>query len=454
MPPMSRLSTVFVGLAVACAMAVPSVPALAAPGAAPVLVAKAKPKKKPAKKKPGKKPTKEAGTPAIEKGMKVVTMADATIVAEPEEGAKTIFSASEGQVLTVVKVQKKWVRVKNSDGKQGWVQAAEVVPKEVYDAKAEDEGGGGGGDEGGGDEGDETEKKPPKEEETARTDEGGGDEGGGSDEGEGKKKRKKGGDEGEEGGASVGVSASSRAAFDGKWRVALGAQVIGLIRSQEFSSGGAQAYSNYTINVNSPGAQLVGRVTHKSGKLEYGVQAGGLLTFGNGGVTVGSGAGAEKLAWSETAFEGDVLVGYHVSDGYLLSARLGYRLQTINIDNSPTIKQPSEVLGGVALGAEVLAYGFSPKLEIHVGAETLLAAALTQTDTLKDGDASTVTPIYVFVDVGYLISKSLQIVGSYQLGYESYSWTGPSQRDPDPAAQNAKRTDLQHTFAIGAQYWF
>jgi hypothetical protein len=173
MAAMSRLSTVFMGVAVACALAVPSLPAQAARPDGSSLYAKAK-KKKPAGKKKPKKPTKQAATPEIEKGMKVVAMADAAVLKEPEEGAKQVYNAAEGQVLTVVKVQKKWVQVKNADGKQGWLQAAEVVPKEVYDAKAEDEGGGGDEEKGGGDEekGGGDEEKGGGEEEKGGEDEG------------------------------------------------------------------------------------------------------------------------------------------------------------------------------------------------------------------------------------------------------------------------------------------
>jgi hypothetical protein len=453
MAAMSRLSTAFLGAAVACALAVPSLPAQAASHDGGSLLAKAK-KKKAGKKKPARKP-KQAATPEIEKGMKVVTMTDTTVVKTPEEGAKKVFAASEGQVLTVVKVQKKWVQVKNSDGKQGWVQAAEVVPKEVYDAKAEDEGGGGDEGEGGGDEG---EGGGRDEGETAKTDEGGGgDEGEGSSVGsedeDGKKKKKKRSDdeEGEDGGG--GTEVTGRASLNGKLRIAAGARVIGLIRSQEFASKGTNAYSNYTINVSSPGADVFARVTRKGGSLELGAEVGFLATFGNGGVTVGSGATAETLAWSETRIDARLLVGYHVADGYLLSARVGYRLQTINIDESDAIFQPSEQLGGVAVGAEALMYGFSPKFELRIGAETLVAAALTQTETLKDGDDSTVSPIYVLVEAAYLVTPKLQIVGRYDLGYESYAFTGDSQRG-DMTNDNGTRTDLQHTFSIGAQYWF
>lgn len=449
MAAMSRLSTVFMGVAVACALAVPSMPAQAAGPAASSLLAKAK-KKKPGKKKPGKKP-KQAATPEIEKGMKVVTMADAVVVKEPEEGAKEVYRAAEGQVLTVVKVEKKWVRVKNADGKQGWLQAAEVVPKEVYDAKAEDEGGAGGDEEKGG--GEEEEKGGGDE--AARTEEGGGGEGGAvaSEDEDGKKKKKKrsddedsggGGDEG--GGGSTELK--GRARLDGKLRLAAGVQILGLIRSQEFASKGTNAFSNYTINVSSPGADVVARVTRKGGKLELGAELGFLATFGNGGVTVGT----ETLAWSETVFDGRVLVGYHIASGVLVSARVGYRLMTINIDNSAAIKQPSEQLGGVAVGAEAVLYNLTPKLELRIGAETLVAAALTQTDTLKDGTDSTVSPVYLLAEGAYLVTPKLQIVGRYDLGYESYAWTGTSQRDP--ANSNGTRKDLQHTFSIGAQYWF
>jgi hypothetical protein len=453
MAAMSRLSTVcsarWLGVAVAFALAVPSLPAQAAGPDGSVLFAKAKKKKPTGKKKPGKKPPKAAATPEIEKGMKVVTMADAVVVKEPEEGAKQVFNASEGQVLTVVKVQKKWVQVKNADGKQGWLQAAEVVPKEVYDAKAEDEGGG--GDEGGND--DKGGGEPTHADEG-----GGGDEGGAvasADEDGGKKKKKHADDEdggGAEGGASASTELKGRARLDGKLRLAAGAELIGLIRSQEFASGGMKPYSNYTINVSSPGAEVFARVTRKGGKLELGAELSFLTTFGNGGVTVGSGADAQTLAWAETQFDGRVLVGYHIASGVLVSARVGYRFMTINIDDSAAILQPSEQLGGVSLGAEAVLYGLSPKLELRLGAETLVAASLTQTDTRKDGDASTVSPVYLFAEAAYLVSPRLQIVGSYNLGYESYAWTGVSQRAVENT--NSKRKDLQHTFAIGAQFWF
>jgi hypothetical protein len=458
MTPMTRLSTAFLGVALALGLALPSTPALAAtPGI--TLVAKAKPKKG-AKKKPKK-------SPALEKGMKVVTMADAVVVDDPSESGQEVFRASEGQVLTVVKIKKggAWVRVKDSGGKLGWVHAAEVVPKEVWDAqgdesadgkgkkdkkkkdkdKDKDEGGGeGGGDSGGGDE---------VASGGGGSDEGGGG-GGGSDEGDGggaKKDRKdKPHDEdGDEGGGGAIVA---RANLDGKFRIAAGAQLIGLVRNQDFTSDGDKAFSKYTINVSSPGANVFARVARKMGKLELGAQAGFLITFGNGGVTVGSGAGAETLAWQESILDVRLLGGYYLSPDYLVSLRAGYRVMNINIDPSMSIKQPSEQLSGVTLGAQLTAYGFSPKLIVQLGAETMVAASLQQTAENQDGTGSTVSPVYAFLEAGYVFRPKLHFVGGYTLAYETYSFTGPSSRDVSNL--NSARTDLQHLFSIGAQLWF
>jgi len=60
--------------------------------------------------------------------------------------------------------------------------------------------------------------------------------------------------------------------------------------------------------------------------------------------------------------------------------------------------------------------------------------------------------LYALAEAAYLVTPKLQIVGRYDLGYESYAWSGISQRDPNNA--NGTRKDLQHTFSIGAQLWF
>jgi hypothetical protein len=91
-------------------------------------------------------------------------------------------------------------------------------------------------------------------------------------------------------------------------------------------------------------------------------------------------------------------------------------------------------------------------MELRVGGETLVAASLEQTEGRKDGDDATVSPVYLFVEAGYMLSPKLQLVGGYHLAIEAYSFTGASQRDP--ANANGARNDLQHTFSVGAQYWF
>ncbi len=442
---MTRLSIVFLGVILASSFALPVTPAQAAPGSVLVAKAKKKPKKKP---KTQKKPPKgEAKTPAIEKGMKVVALGDASVVDSPSESGAQVYRATEGQVLTVVKVQKKWVRVKNADGEQGWLQAAEVVPKEVFDAQAGDNGGGGE---------DEGEKGKGEDETPSNLEEGGGggDEATAEDEDAGKKKKKRRDDDedGGGGGDGGGTELMGRAKLNGKLRIAAGAQVAGLVRTQTFASKGTNAFANYTININSPAADLFARVTRKGGKLELGAELGFMATFGNSGITVGSGAAVKTLAWAERQIDVRVLAGYHIAPGYLISARVGYRVMNTDIDDSDAIKQPSEVLSGVALGAEVVAYGLSPKLELRLGAETLVAASLEQTAKYKDGENSTVSPVYVFAEGAYLYSPRLSIVGGYTLAYESYAWSGTSARDA--ANGNGTRTDVQHLFSIGAQLWF
>ena len=439
---MTRLSTVLLGVLVAIAVGMPATPAHAAdsPGGA-LLAQKAKKKKKAKKPKKGKKASKKPDVPALDKGMSVVALADAALLDDPSEDAKEVARVTEGQVLTIEKMGKNgaWVRVKDTDGKQGWLRAAEVVPKEVYDAQGGDEGGDTDEGEGDGDEG--------------------GDEGDDEGEGEGDE----GGDDGgkpdkpdpDEGGGAImggGEVMSARARPDGKIRIAAGAQLIGLARSQEFSSGGTNTFANYTLSITSPGAMAFARASYKTGKLEFGAEGAFMLTFGNGGITVGQGLGSENLTWEEQAIDGRALGGYHVSPGFLVSLRVGYRVLSTTISNSVVIKQPSELLQGVTVGAELLAYRLSPKLELRLGFETMLGASLAQTKGLEDGTDVAIAPYYLFVEGSYAFSRSLYAVVGYTLSYETYQFSGTSNREG--ANSNGTRNDLQHLVGLGAQYWF
>jgi hypothetical protein len=122
------------------------------------------------------------------------------------------------------------------------------------------------------------------------------------------------------------------------------------------------------------------------------------------------------------------------------------------IDVSPDIEQPSERLTGYSLGLEGTAFGLYPKLVVRAGAETLVGATLLQTEGLKDGDSAKVTPMVVYVEACYDLAPKVQGVAAYSLSYETYAFTGPSQRD----AQNGDgtRTDLQHLIGVGALYSF
>jgi hypothetical protein len=451
---MTRLPTVLVGTALAV-FAFGAV-ADAAPRPEPSARAAdtrvaAKKKKKPAKKKAKgkKKPAaaKKDTAPALAVDMKVVTLGDVTLLDDPTEGAGEVSRVPEGAVLTITRLGKGsvWVRVKDAKGKQGWLRAAEVVPKEFYDAQ----GGGGGdvaekpdegeGDSGGGGGDDEGER-------ATKPDEGGG--GDGDGDGERKKKRRSDDDDDGDGAAA---SVDARASLDGKWRIGVGASLIGLIRAQDFTSSGSGPIANYTININSPGALVFARVARQSGKLEYGAEASFMLTFGNGGLTVGSGAAAESLTWDEQAFDAHLVGGYRVSPGYIVSARLGYRVLTTTVENSAIIQQPSETLAGVGLGAELLAYGWSPKLEVRLALETLIVPTLTQTDGLADGTDASVFPLYLTLGAGYALLPKVQLLAGYSLTYESYSFTGASDRGNE---EGGARTDLQHLFFLGAQYAF
>lgn len=59
----------------------------------------------------------------------VITAQDSDSKFEPFDGATTFFRLNEGESVTIVTLRKDWIKIKRSDGKQGWIKryAAEWI---------------------------------------------------------------------------------------------------------------------------------------------------------------------------------------------------------------------------------------------------------------------------------------------------------------------------------------
>jgi hypothetical protein len=239
---------------------------------------------------------------------------------------------------------------------------------------------------------------------------------------------------------------------DKLFRFSAGATLMVMQRTQQFSSPGTDAISNYQLQNGSPVIAAFGRVARRQGKYELGGELSLMSSFGNEGVKLANDTMAEPLSWTWQLLDLRALVGYHAAPGWVVSARIGYRSMATTIDVNTTIKQPSERLTGYALGGEAVASNLYPKLIARVGVETLLGAELLQTTGLEDGAEATVTPYSLFAEGSYELAPKTYGVASYSLSYETYSFTGTSVRNA--ANSEGERKDLQHLFGVGVLYWF
>lgn len=229
---------------------------------------------------------------------------------------------------------------------------------------------------------------------------------------------------------------------------------VGLLaKAQAFTSGGTGIKANYKLSNSAPAVHAVGWVSKPFGA-KYVAQAELLYlrTIGGKGIAVSDGTTNEQLGWVTQTIDLRVLGGYKLSPKYLVAGVVGYHASQIVVQESTIADLPSEAVKGIRLGAELQAPKVTGSIGMRASIETLLSGKLTQQEGARDGDSSAMAAYYVAVQGFYSWKPKLVIQAAYQLSYETFAFSGVSQREA--TAGDGKRQDLQHVILGGVGYVF
>lgn len=399
--------------------------------------------------KKGKKGKKSKGGDKADKGgavtvgMKIVFIDDSPVRLRPNAKADSLFKARKGEGMEVIVADddSDYVRVLARDGSKGWVERKVVASASSEAAMV--------AKEGGGDAADEEDENPvggrKKGRRSASADEGDGDDGGGDDGG---------GDESDEEEVAVEDEGSSDGgAAPGGLMFGVNARVGLLAKAQAFTSGGTGIKANYKLSNSAPAVHAVGWVSKPFGP-KYIAQAELLYlrTIGGKGIAVSDGTTNEQLGWVTQTIDVRVLGGYKLSPKYLVAGVVGYHAAQIVVQESTIAALPGEAIKGIRLGAELQAPKLTSTIGLRASIETLLSGKLTQQEGFRDGDSAAMAAYYAAIQAFYAWKPKLVIQAAYQLSYETFAFSGTSQREA--SAVDGKRQDLQHVILGGVGYVF
>jgi hypothetical protein len=139
-----------------------------------------------------------------------------------------------------------------------------------------------------------------------------------------------------------------------------------------------------------------------------------------------------------------------------LLGRLGYHYQgylvtdVTNMTANPA-KLPSEVVKAPTLGAALSIPRLTEKIGIKFSLDAILfAASVKQTVGLEDGSAPSVKAITLGTDVTYKITKSFDLMASYNLNYMGIDFGAPMMSSMrNHMGTNVSRTDIFHMITFG-----
>jgi hypothetical protein len=334
----------------------------------------------------------------IRAGCMVVVQRTAVVHETPSARGEELFELGAGEELTVLALSddRAWAEVLDADGEQGWVRVEHVALRDEESEEQEDE-----------EEGDNDDED----------------------------------DDGDD--ADADLSTGVRTAGRSPLRFDVRADVAVLRKAQAYRSPSAGAYDMFNTR---PFVVVGAGLTYDTGALRLGADVAAGVTVGGDDVRMvdaTSGASAQAsgpgVAWSAAEANAHCSAGFLFGGGYVLDARLGYRVSSVTIALSEEIRVPSERLSGstVGLGFQTPRRG---ALGVNLGVEVMLGGTLEQTENLGDGDGAAVSALYATAHGRYALSGSLGLHATYQLSLESFDWAAGSQ---------TRRDDVQHVLGAG-----
>jgi len=142
--------------------------------------------------------------------------------------------------------------------------------------------------------------------------------------------------------------------------------------------------------------------------------------------------------------------------GMAVFGRLGYRYQgflvtdVANFTTNPA-KLPSEVVKAPTLGAALSIPRRTGKIGIKFALDAIrFAASVKQTVGLEDGAAPSVKAVVLGTDFTYKVSKSFELMATYNLNYMAIDFGAPvASSMRNHMGTNVTRTDIFHMLTFG-----
>jgi hypothetical protein len=142
--------------------------------------------------------------------------------------------------------------------------------------------------------------------------------------------------------------------------------------------------------------------------------------------------------------------------GMTVFGRLGYRYQgfliadVANFTANPA-RLPSEVVKAPTIGAALAIPRLTEKIGIKFSLDAILfAASVKQTVGLEDGTAPSVKAITLGTDLTYKITKSFDLMATYNLNYMGIDFGAPMMSSMrNHMGTNVTRTDIFHMVTFG-----
>lgn len=240
-------------------------------------------------------------------------------------------------------------------------------------------------------------------------------------------------------------------AATGRVRITAGAAIGYRSLGMDFTSNGAVGLANYVVSADTPAADLGVDVVMRVSKLRVGfdgrvqlgtsspgsgieytgpTRAGGNISFS----TVAADAGARVSIQTGRAFELGVRAGFHY-DAFMAS------------DVANAGRLPREHLIGATVGARVEIV--PPRSRVHVGlrVDALAIGKRSQTVGLEDGTSSDAGAVWAGATIRIAIRRHLSLLSGYDFGRATTTWSGMSVRFS--GVTEARRVDSTQTVQIG-----
>jgi hypothetical protein len=146
-------------------------------------------------------------------------------------------------------------------------------------------------------------------------------------------------------------------------------------------------------------------------------------------------------------------VGYRSGDGMHMGlyARLGYHLDSLQIDQSKLAPLPSENISGYTMGGGLELPTLSERFSACAHFDFMFAGSRDQTAGLRDGKETGTQGVLAGVAVGYRFGEEWAATGGYNLSYMTTTFSGPSERLMNQGTWGA-RTNLDHILVVGLSY--